>query len=73
MVNLGNFNIKVFQEDDWSYYAEVINLPWCFTSWETIEKLNINLKEAIISYLWSVKKDLKNFQFHITSKDITHA
>ncbi len=25
MTNLSDFDIKVFKEDDWTYYAEVLN------------------------------------------------
>lgn len=73
MQDLKDLNIKIYQEEDGSYYAEVKNLPGCFTSAETIEELEINLKEAIDSYISSLKKDLINIKFSISSKDIQHA
>lgn len=73
MTALGNFVIHVHQEDDGSYYAEVENLPGCFTMGETLDELNKNLREAITSYLASVQKDLSAYHFHITDKDVIHA
>lgn len=73
MSYLSDFNIVINQEEDWSYYAEVTNLPWCFTMWETLSDLNYNLKEAIMSYIWSLKKDMKNFQFNFTAKQVVNA
>ena len=57
--------IEIHKEDDWSYYAEVKALPWCFTMWENLEELSINLKEAITSYLLSMQKDIKKFDFEL--------
>lgn len=73
MTDLKDLNIQIFQEEDGSYYAEVKNLPWCFTAANTIEDLEINLKEAINSYILSLQKDLINVKFNISSKDITYA
>lgn len=72
MSAFGNFTIRVFQEEDGSYYAEVVNLPGCFTMGKTLPELGKNLKEAIASYLSSIKKELSEYQFHITPKDILH-
>lgn len=72
MVALGNFNIRVCQEVDGTYFAEVENLPGCFTMGATLEELNSNLREAIASYLSSVQKDLSQYRFHITDKDIVN-
>ncbi|MDD2909290.1 MAG: type II toxin-antitoxin system HicB family antitoxin [Candidatus Gracilibacteria bacterium] len=73
MTDLKDLNIQIFQEEDGSYYAEVKNLPGCFTAANTIEDLEINLKEAINSYILSLQKDLINVKFNISSKDITYA
>ena len=73
MVTLGGFDIRVYQEEDGSYYATVENLPGCFTMADTLDELNENLREAIASYLASVQKDLSRYPFHITQKDIHHA
>lgn len=45
------FTIKISQEEDKSFYAEVVELPGCFSSGETIEELQKNVKEAIQCYL----------------------
>lgn len=73
MTHLSDFDIQVSQETDGSYYAEVKNLPWCFTMWENLEELSLNLKEAITSYVNSLQKDLPKFQFNIEDKDCIHA
>lgn len=64
MSQLQDLQIELSQEDDGSYYAHVTNLPGCFSMWETIEELNINLKEAINLYLLSLQKDLFEFKFN---------
>lgn len=73
MTNLSDFDIKVYKEEDGTYYAEVKNLPGCFTMWETLKELELNLKEAILSYILSVQKDIDTFKFDISSKDLTNA
>ena len=45
------YTIKVFQEEDGSFYAEVAELPGCFSSWKDIDELKVNVKEAISCYL----------------------
>jgi predicted RNase H-like HicB family nuclease len=72
MVALGSLDVRVFQEEDGSFYASVENLPGCFTAASTIEQLDANIREAVHSYLLSVQKDLAKYTFHITKKDITH-
>lgn len=67
MVSLGGLDIRVYQEDDGSYYASVENLPGCFTMAETLEELDGNIREAITSYLLSVQKDLPRYQFNYFS------
>ena len=53
------FTIKIFQEADKSFYAEVLELPGCFTAWETIEELKEHIKEAIQCYLEWMQKDIE--------------
>ena len=73
MSDLKDLNIEIHKEEDGSFYAEVKNLPWCFTAADTIEELEINLKEAINSYILSLQKDLINIKLNISSKDIIYA
>ncbi|MDD3263075.1 MAG: type II toxin-antitoxin system HicB family antitoxin [Candidatus Absconditabacteria bacterium] len=53
------FTIKIFQEQDGSFYAEVLELPGCFTTGETIDNLKNNINEAIECYLEGMKKDVE--------------
>lgn len=53
------FTIKISQEEDKSFYAEVVELPGCFSSGETIEELQKNVKEAIQCYLEWMQKDIE--------------
>jgi predicted RNase H-like HicB family nuclease len=53
------YTIKISQEEDKSLYAEVIELPWCFTTGETIEEIKINIKEAIECYLEGMRNDVQ--------------
>ena len=56
-IKFGNFNVIVHNED-WLYWAEVEDLPGCFTQAENKQELFKNLKEAIASYIISLQKDL---------------
>ena len=40
---------------------------------ETLEELDENLREAIASYIASLQKDLPDYRFHTTDKDLIHA
>jgi predicted RNase H-like HicB family nuclease len=43
-------NVKVHQEDG-SYWAEVLDLPGCFASGDTLDELKDGLEEALSLYL----------------------
>ncbi len=47
--------------------------PGCFTYWYNLEELDFNLKEAILSYIVSLQKDIKDFRFNLISKDLVNA
>ena len=53
------FTIKVSQEEDGSLYAEVVELPGCFSAWQTLDELKWNVKEAIQCYLEWMQKDIE--------------
>ena len=53
------YTIKIFQEEDNSFYGEVVELPWCFSNGKTIAELKDNMKEAIECYLEGLKKDVE--------------
>ncbi|MBQ7074268.1 type II toxin-antitoxin system HicB family antitoxin [bacterium] len=53
------YTIKIFQEEDQSFYGEVIELPGCFSTGKTIAELKKNMKEAIECYLEGLKKDVE--------------
>lgn len=73
MFTRSEFTIKISQEDDGSFFAEVVNLPWCFTMGETLDDINKNLKEAIIAYAKSLSIDAQKADFHFTAKDLQYA
>lgn len=43
--------VRVKHEDDDSYWAEVLDLPGCFASGDTLDELMDALREAISLYL----------------------
>lgn len=43
----GEYIVRVHQESDGSYWAEVLNLPGCFASGHTLDELREGLAEAI--------------------------
>jgi predicted RNase H-like HicB family nuclease len=45
------FIARVHQEDDGTYWAEVLDLPGCFASGENLDELREALEEAISLYL----------------------
>jgi len=59
-----NFIVNIHKDND-SYWAEVENLPWCFTQWDNEKEIIANLKEAITSYILSLQKDLILSDFKI--------
>lgn len=44
------------QEPEWGYTAQVVELPWCVSYWETIEKAEKMITEASEAYIESIKK-----------------
>lgn len=66
-----DLTIRIYQEEDGSYFAEVVNFPWCFTMGKNIEELNTNIKEAIVAYSKSLLIDAENHNFHFSKKDLS--
>ena len=62
-IKIWEFIVNIHNEDN-SYWAEVENLPWCFTQAETEQELIKNIKEAIWSYILSLQKDLISTDFN---------
>ena len=56
--------IIIIHKEDWIYWAEVENLPGCFTQASTEKELLQNIKEAIWSYILSLQKDLISTDFN---------
>ena len=56
--------IIVIHKENWNYWAEVENLPGCFTQADTEKELLQNIKEAIWSYILSLQKDLISTDFN---------
>ncbi len=63
-IQFWNFIVNIHKDND-SYWAEVENLPWCFTQWDNEKEIITNLKEAITSYILSLQKDLILSDFKI--------
>jgi predicted RNase H-like HicB family nuclease len=45
------FKIVVHKAEEGGYWAEIPNLPGCFTQGETLDEIRINAREAIDAYL----------------------
>jgi len=73
MKDFADLNIKVYWEEDGSYYAEIGAFPGCFSSGDTLEELEKNLSEALESHLLSLQKDVRDSKIQISSSDIVHA
>jgi predicted RNase H-like HicB family nuclease len=49
------YTVLVYEDkDDGGYWAKVAELPGCYTSGETVEEIEENVKEAIAAYLESI-------------------
>jgi predicted RNase H-like HicB family nuclease len=64
LIKYWNFHVKIHYDDD-IIWAEVLDLPWCFTQAENEAELYNNLKEAISSYIMSLRKDFLNSNFDV--------
>ena len=53
------FTVKITKDENDSFYAEVFELPGCFTTGKTIDELKNNIKEAIECYLEWMKLDIE--------------
>ena len=50
-----NYTVLVYEDkDDGGYWAKVAELPGCYTSGETLEEIEENVKDAIAAYLESL-------------------
>ena len=52
-----NYTVKVHPAEEGGFWAEVPELPGCFTQGETIEEIAVMAREAIECYLASLAKD----------------
>ncbi len=64
------YNVIIEQDEDGIYFAEVPDLPGCFTQGETLDELEKNVKEAIELYL-EIKKDIKPEKRFIAVQQVT--
>ena len=48
---MSNYNALVHKAAEGGYWAEVPELPGCFTEGETLDEIQANLREAITLYL----------------------
>ncbi len=45
------FKVIVHKAEEGGYWAEIPNLPGCFTHGETLDEIRLNAREAIDAYL----------------------
>ena len=50
-MNSTEYVVRVHRDDDDSYWAEVVELPGCFASGESLDQLSEALAESIALYL----------------------
>ena len=51
------YTVLVYDDkDDGGYWAKVAELPGCYTSGETLEEIEENVKDAIAAYLESLEE-----------------
>ncbi len=51
------YTVLVYEDkDDGGYWAKVAELPGCYTSGETLEEIEENVKDAISAYLESMRE-----------------
>ncbi len=53
------FKLLVHSAEEGGFWAEVVNLPGCFTQGETIEDIRSNAKEAILSHIGVVENSIE--------------
>ena len=46
-----NYTVKIHKGEDFGYWAEVPALPGCFTQGETVEEVQVRIREAIEGWL----------------------
>ena len=48
---MSTYNVIVHTAEEGGYWAEVPDLPGCYTEADTLDELNANIREAISLYL----------------------
>ena len=48
---MSTYNVIVHSAEEGGYWAEVPDLPGCYTEAHTLDELNANIREAISLYL----------------------
>ncbi len=48
---LTHFKARIHTEPEGGYWAEIPELPGCFTQGDSLDEIYVNLKEAIASHL----------------------
>ena len=57
---MSTYNVIVHSAEGGGYWAEVPDLPGCFTEADTLDELNANLHEAISLYLEDAPQTLEH-------------
>jgi predicted RNase H-like HicB family nuclease len=51
------YTVLVFEDkDDGGFWAKVAELPGCYTSGESLEEIEVNVKDAISTYLEAIRE-----------------
>ena len=51
------YTVLVFEDkDDGGYWAKVAELPGCYTSGESLEEIEENVRDAIATYLEAIRE-----------------
>ncbi len=48
---MNTYNVIVHKAEEGGYWAEVPDLPGCFTEADTLDELNTNVRDAIALYI----------------------
>lgn len=59
-MSIYNYNVIVHEAEEGGYWAEVPDLPGCYTEADTLDELRDMLKEAIECYLDDDSEPLRN-------------
>ena len=57
---MSTYNVIVHSAEEGGYWAEVPDLPGCYTEADTLDELNENVREAIALYLEDAPSEVEH-------------